>query len=471
MTFNSAVFFVFLAVFLPAFYTLRSWRARKVWLLVGGLVFYGWFNPAYLGLVFLSTTIDFVCVGVISRSEDPRTKKRALVTSIASNLGILATFKYFDFFASNVAAAFTAVGWHVSAPALHLLLPIGISFYAFEAISYAVDVYRGRTTPARSYLDLLLFITFFPHLVAGPIVRARDFLPQLEEPRRLKEGDVVAALQWIIVGFFLKIGVADNLSSSVDRVFSAPAAASSSEAWLGTLYFTAQIFGDFAGYTLIARGVAKLLGFDLTDNFDYPYIARGYSDFWKRWHISLSSWLRDYLYIPLGGNRGGRWGTYRNLMITMLLGGLWHGAAWTFVAWGALHGALLVVEHALRAARGRKENPPKSVLGDLPIVILTLAGVMVGWVFFRAASVGDALVVLRAMFSFRTGGFTMPAKSLLKDGVWLVPIAVYFVAAYLRERGVRFTLSPVPRAALLGVLAFVTLLCREVSDAFIYFQF
>jgi len=477
MTFNSAVFFAFLAVFLPVYFLVPSWRGKKIWLLLGGIVFYGWFNPAYLGLVFLSTTIDFLCVRVIATRDDAKVRKTALTISIVSNLTILATFKYFDFFTGSVVSALGAAGLHMSAPALRLVLPIGISFYSFEAISYAVDAYKKRTTVARSYLDLLLFITFFPHLVAGPIVRARDFLPQLESPRKVDGASLVQAAHWIVVGYFFKIGVADNLSSSVDRIFVAPSAASTTEAWLGTVYFAVQIFCDFAGYTLIARGLAKLIGFELTSNFEDPYIARGFSDFWKRWHISLSSWLRDYLYIPLGGNRGGRLATYRNLLITMLLGGLWHGAAWTFVAWGALHGSYLVVEHAVRARRSggekaaerpRAETP---VLADLAHVALTFVLVVVAWVFFRAASMHDAFVVLRAMFWAPTFRLTVPAKHLLKDGIWLLPILVYYVHAWLAERGVRSRLSPVPRAVALGVLAFLTLVCREVSDAFIYFQF
>ena len=473
MTFNSAVFFAFLAAFLPPYFALSSWRAKKIWLLIGGLVFYGWFNPAYLGLVFLSTTIDFVCVRVMSTRDDARTRKLALTTSVISNLTILATFKYFDFFTGSVKGALHAVGFDVATPTLALVLPIGISFYSFEAISYAVDAYKKRTTVARSYLDLLLFITFFPHLVAGPIVRARDFLPQLETPRRITSEGVATALQWIVVGYFFKIGVADNLSSSVDRVFTAPGTASTTEAWLGTLYFSVQIFCDFAGYTLIARGLAKLIGFDLTSNFEDPYIARGFSDFWKRWHISLSSWLRDYLYIPLGGNRGGRRGTYRNLMITMLLGGLWHGAAWTFVAWGALHGTYLVVEHALRVRGGPKPaaEAKRPLLLDLAHIAFTFLLVLVAWVFFRAASLSDAFIVLRAMFWVSSFKMTLPAKAMLKDGIWLVPIALYYVHAYGRERGYRFALAPVPRGVAIGVLAFITLVCREVSDAFIYFQF
>ena len=470
MTFNSAVFFAFLAVFLPLYFAIPGWRARKLWLLLGGIVFYGWFNPAYLGLVFLSTTIDFLCVRIMTTRDSERTRRLALTASVISNLTILATFKYFNFFVGNVTSGLHALGVHVSTPTLNLVLPIGISFYSFEAISYAVDAYKKRTTVARSYLDLLLFITFFPHLVAGPIVRAKDFLPQLEKPRRVSTPDVVVALQWIVGGYFMKVGVADNLSSSVERVFAAPATASTTEAWLGTLYFAMQIFCDFAGYTAIARGIAKLIGFELTPNFDYPYLARGFSDFWKRWHISLSSWLRDYLYIPLGGNRGSRWFTYRNLLITMLLGGLWHGAAWTFVAWGGLHGIYLVIEHALRG-RSAGADRNDDVLRELVHIGVTFLLVLVAWVFFRAASMADALTILRAMFWIPTWKLTAPAKTLLKDGIWVIPMVVYYAHAYLKRRGVKLSVSPVPRAIALGVLAFLTLVCREVSDAFIYFQF
>ena len=470
MTFNSAVFFVFLAAFFPPWLLLRSWQARKLWLLLGGILFYGWFNPAYLGLVFTSTTIDYLCVRFMSSREDERTRRRALAVSIVSNLGILATFKYFNFFADNVAGMLHAVGLGVSPPTLRLLLPIGISFYSFEAISYAVDVYKRRTEPARSYLDLLLFITFFPHLVAGPIVRARDFLPQLETPRRATADDLVVGVQWIITGFFFKIGIADNLASSVELVYAAPAKASTTEVWLATLYFAAQIFCDFAGYTSIARGLARVMGFHLTPNFDRPYLARGFSDFWKRWHISLSSWLRDYVYIPLGGSRRGRWGTYRNLMITMLVGGLWHGASWTFVMWGGLHGVYLVVEHALRR-KGDRSDEPKGIARDLFSIGSTFILVVVAWVFFRALSLADAFTILRAMFWVPGWHVSAPAKTLLKDGIWLVPFAVYYIAGYLHERGVTFRPSPIRRGVALGLLAFVTLVCREVSDAFIYFQF
>ena len=470
MTFNSAVFFAFLAVFLPGYFAIRSWGGRKLWLLGGGIVFYGWFNPAYLGLVFLSTTIDFYCVREMARpGADARRRKLAVTASIVSNLTILGTFKYFDFFIGNVTAVLDAAGLSVATPVLGLVLPIGISFYSFEAISYAVDVYQRKTEPARSYLDLLLFITFFPHLVAGPIVRARDFLPQLETPRRITTEHVATAIQWIVIGYFMKIGVADNLSSSVERVYAAPHTASTTEAWLGTLYFAFQIFCDFAGYTLIARGLARLVGFELTSNFEHPYIARGFSDFWKRWHISLSSWLRDYLYIPLGGNRGSRLFTYRNLMLTMLLGGLWHGAAGTFVAWGALHGIFLVVEHALRGPR--REPPPPSFVRDVVQIVVTFLLVLVAWVFFRAVSIHDAFTVLHAMFWVPGWHLTIPAKTMLKDIVWLLPMLVYYAHAYVRERGMVVAISPIPRGVALGVLAFFTLVCREVSDAFIYFQF
>jgi len=471
MTFNSATFIVFFCVFYAIYLALRGWQAKKVFLLLGGLCFYGWFNPYYLALIFLSTTIDYLCVAVIGRSSDRKVRKTALITSVASNLTILGVFKYFDFFSANASAALAVLGIHMSPVLLGVMLPIGISFYTFEAVSYAVDVYQRRSVPARSYLDLLGFITFFPHLVSGPIVRARDFLPQLETPRTPSGEQLVTGLSWIVAGYFFKVGVADNLAGSVDKVFSAPEHLSLGEAWLGALYFSFQIFGDFAGYTLIARGLAKLLGFELCANFDFPYLATGFSDFWRRWHMSLSSWLRDYLYIPLGGSRDGTLRTYRNLMITMLLGGLWHGASWNFVIWGGIHGLCLVAERVWR-------GPPKDAatvkrIGlDLPGILGTFLVVTVAWVFFRAPTLGAALDVLGAMLGLTGAGLALPDKTLLKSGVWLLPMGFYFLWGYLRQHGITITVNHLPaRAILLAGLAFLTIVCRGTSDAFLYFQF
>ena len=470
MLFNSATFLVFFAVFYLVYTAIPAWNAKKWVLLLAGLVFYGWFNPYYIGLLFLSAAIDQAAVRVIVEHQEERLRKAALIACVVGNLSILCVFKYYDFFIGNVAAALAAIGLQFSPPMLGLLLPIGISFYTFESICYAVDVYRGTSRPARSFFDLISFISFFPHLVAGPIVRARDFLPQLETPRVPTAQQRIEGLSWIVGGYFMKMGVADNLSLSVDKVFSAPAALSLPEAWLGALYFSFQIFCDFAGYTLIARGLAKLMGFELCANFNFPYLAAGFSDFWKRWHISLSSWLRDYLYIPLGGNRKGLTRTYVNLALTMLLGGLWHGASWTFVAWGGLHAAYLIIEHALRGRVTPVVMP--SAATHLLKMLGTFTAVTLTWVFFRAASFGDALSILAAMFGLSGPVFAIPDKSILKNGVWLLPMAAYFAWGYARERNWVFSVSPgfLQSAGLAG-LAFVTLLCRGTSDAFIYFQF
>jgi len=470
MLFNSATFLVFFAAFYLVYTAIPSWNAKKWVLLLAGLVFYGWFNPYYIGLLFLSALIDHLAVQVIVGSREEKFRKAALAACIVGNLSILCVFKYYDFFIGNAEAILAALGLQVSAPVLGLLLPIGISFYTFESICYVVDVHRGTAKPARSFFDLISFISFFPHLVAGPIVRARDFLPQLETPRVPTSRQRIDGLSWIVAGYFMKMGVADNLSLSVDKVFAAPASLSLPEAWLGAIYFSFQIFCDFAGYTLIARGLAKLMGFELCANFNFPYLAAGFSDFWKRWHISLSSWLRDYLYIPLGGNRKGLARTYANLAITMLLGGLWHGASWTFVAWGGLHAAYLIIEHALRS-RLRPSATPSAWL-TLLMTLVTFIAVTLAWVFFRAATFSDALEILAAMFGLSGPVFTVPDKSILKNGVWLLPMAAYFAWGYARERNWGMTVAPLPlQAAGLASLAFVTLLCRGTSDAFIYFQF
>jgi len=470
MLFNSATFLAFFAVFYLVYTVIPSWNAKKWVLLLAGLVFYGWFNPYYIALLFLSAAIDHAAVRVIADHKEEGLRQAALIACVFGNLSILCVFKYYDFFVGSVSAALAAIGLPLSIPLLGLLLPIGISFYTFESICYAVDVYRGTSKPARSFFDLISFISFFPHLVAGPIVRARDFLPQLETPRSPTAQQRIEGLSWIVGGYFMKMGVADNLSLSVDKVFSAPASLSLAEAWLGAIYFSFQIFCDFAGYTLIARGLAKLMGFELCANFNFPYLATGFSDFWKRWHISLSSWLRDYLYIPLGGNRKGLARTYINLSVTMLLGGLWHGASWTFVAWGGLHALYLIIEHALRG----REQPAAAMSAPmrLLLMLITFTAVTLAWVFFRAATFGDAMVILAAMFGLSGPVFVVPDKSMLKNGVWLLPMAAYFAWGYARERNWTQAVSPgFLHAAGLAGLAFVTLLCRGTSDAFIYFQF
>ncbi len=393
MLFNTALFWLFFAAFFVAFHFAARTRVARLWLVVGGsLLFYGAWDMRCVPLLLGTALLDFWIALRLSRSQDERRRRVLLAVSIVANLGVLGFFKYARFFADSAHGLLGALGVVVSEPTFSLLLPAGISFYTFQSMSYTIDVYR-RELPARDRPEeFLAAVSFFPHLVAGPIIRASVLLPQFEKMEPLRWEQVRRGYLLIAVGL-LKKTVADLLAGPADALFGGTSAPSALEAWTGALAFTGQIYADFSGYTDIAIGVALLLGFVLPPNFDLPYLATSPIDFWRRWHLSLSTWLRDYLYIPLGGNRSHR---YRNLLITMLLGGLWHGASWTFVLWGLYHGLLLVVAHVLV---GRfpmlKETPSAAVrwakrLGTLYLVVL-------GWVLFRAESLPAALRVFEGL--------------------------------------------------------------------------
>ncbi|MEZ4332631.1 MAG: MBOAT family O-acyltransferase [Myxococcota bacterium] len=397
---------IFALIFL-VHWSLRSNAARKLWLLVCSHVFYGCFfvgDPIEFGtnlfagrldrlptgwwfpsLLWLSTVMDYSVGLGIERARTASARKRWISTSLIVNLGVLGFFKYFGFFEQNVRAVVAWLGLTPSWEPLYVFLPYGISFYTFQSLSYSIDVYRGRLRAERSFLDLALFIAFFPQVVAGPIVRASTFLPQTATRVAWAKVDLRGCLVLFLVGFFKKACVADTLARVSDLYFAAPEHYDAFSAWAATLCYAGQIYCDFSGYTDMAIAVAGLLGYELCLNFDFPYLSRSVAEFWHRWHISLSSWLRDYLYIPLGGNRGSRLFTARNLMLTMLLGGLWHGAAWTFVAWGGMHGLALVVHRAW--ARRTADRPAiRRVMARLGLP-LTLLWVLLAWVPFRANDV------------------------------------------------------------------------------------
>ena len=396
MVFTELRFFPFLLVVLGVHWLLPWARARKLWLLLASWFFYGSWDWRFLSLLIFSTVLDYV-VGL--RLVRPGARRKAWVTvSLVGNLGLLNFFKYFDFFVDSAADFLALLGFQAHLPTLNIILPVGISFYTFQTLSYALDVYRGQLEARRSFLDFALFVAFFPQLVAGPIVRAADFLPQLDSPRRWNTIDVRAALVLFLVGFFKKACVSDGLAPAIDRYFAAPESFGALSAWIGVLCYATQIYCDFSGYSDMAIACAALLGYHLIRNFDRPYLASDLTDFWRRWHMSLSSWLRDYLYIPLGGSRLGKFRTYVNLFLTMLLGGLWHGAAWNFVLWGGLHGLGLAFLRALRE-RGVSFRLPRWIG-----VALTFYFVCVAWILFRAQDLSDAGVVLRAFVLLRAPG-------------------------------------------------------------------
>jgi len=386
-------------------WTLRSNAARKLWLLLASHAFYGCFfigNPLvffpklfagawselpvgwwFPALLWLSTLLDY-CVGLgIERAAGPRGRRAWLLASVGVNLGILGFFKYYGFFAENVLALLGWLGLEPSWEPLRIFLPYGISFYTFQSLSYSIEVYRRHLPAERSFLNLAFFIAFFPQLIAGPIVRALTFLPQTREPRRFGAVDVRGCATLFLVGFVKKTCVADGVAFFADAYFAAPAQYDAASAWLAMLCYAAQIYCDFSGYSDMAIAVARLLGYELCPNFDFPYLSRNVAEFWRRWHISLSSWLRDYLYIPLGGSRGSAWLTRRNLLLTMLLGGLWHGAGWNFVAWGGMHGLALVAHRGWSRVRAA---PARALAARLALP-LTFLWVLLAWVPFRAADV------------------------------------------------------------------------------------
>jgi D-alanyl-lipoteichoic acid acyltransferase DltB (MBOAT superfamily) len=464
MLFSTTRFFLFLAIVLLLFYTAPR-RMRRYILLLASYLFYASWNYKFIALLLILTAIDYTAGIWLDRLQSPRRRRLVLVGSLAANLAFLGFFKYFNFLASNLAQL---LGRAPGAFALDIVLPLGISFHTFQSMSYVVDVYRGSQAAVRDPVDYALFICFFPQLVAGPIVRARDFFRDLLDWHPPSAEDVSRGVLLMALGLTKKLAFADQFAKVANGYFGDAAHHPGMvPAWTGVFAFAMQIYFDFSGYTDMAIGMAKLLGFHFPINFRRPYLAASITDFWRRWHISLSTWLRDYLYIPLGGNRDGRLRTYRNLMLTMLLGGLWHGASWNFVIWGGYQGALLSVERALNI--GRLDARRWAWLYPLRWLI-TMALVLVGWVFFRAADLHQTAYVLKQMFTAPSG---RPLTERWQSGMAIVALLV----AVSEERWEWFDrLMKAPAVAYAAAFALILLALEifAVTDAsvpFIYFQF
>jgi D-alanyl-lipoteichoic acid acyltransferase DltB (MBOAT superfamily) len=475
LLFHSLEYALLLATVFVAYFALARWGVlRLLVLLAASYLFYAWWSPYYLVLIIGSSVLDYLVGGALHRSSDERRRRALLLVSLVGNLGLLATFKYFNFFADSVHIALTHLG--VPAGRLHLdvVIPVGISFYTFQSLSYTIDIYRRKLEPVDGPLPFLVFVAFFPQLVAGPIVRAAEFLPQLRLDPRLSAVQGGRGLFWIGVGLAKKVVIADLLAVNlVDRVFEMPARYTSAELLCGVYGYALQIYCDFSAYSDIAIGSALLLGLSLPQNFDAPYRAVNLRDFWRRWHISLSTWLRDYLYISLGGSRGGPWKTYRNLILTMLLGGLWHGAGWTFVAWGALHGVGLAATRAFQRAAGdwQPAAPTARRLIHLFLVAVTFHYVCLGWVFFRAPSFATAWDVLRGLgaLSGGTANVSPLLWALLGAGA-----LTHLVPDRWVERGRDLVVwLPAPAQALLLAATVVAVRLARTTEVvpFIYFQF
>jgi len=468
------VSWAFVALFVVVFAARLTIGRRKVEspylgvLLLSSLVFYGWHTPAYLGVLLGSATVDYIAALAIGRLEARETGRRRayLVASLVVNLGLLAFYKYGAFATRSIAEVAALAGAEVRLPEFSLILPMGISFYTFQSLSYTIDVYRGQLAPVRSFPRFLLFISFFPQLVAGPIVRASEFLPQIPRPRRLHARAFYQGAWLLLLGFFLKMVCADNLAAYVDEYWANGYRDSMDPAfalWLSVM-FSGQIFADFAGYSSIAQGLGYLLGFRFPRNFNAPYIATSFKNFWERWHITLSRWLRDYLYVPLGGNRGSRARTLTNLLLVMLLGGLWHGAAYTFLVWGAIHGVCLVGERLL----GLHRDAPRPVAVRVAWFAVVQGAVLVAWIFFRSATVTDAMTFLGNLVS---GPWHPPALWMVQALVFLLPLVVLHLHTWLAERGRAPAVGPAGRAALAAAMAYGILTLHGGTSDFIYFQF
>ena len=473
MLFNSLTFVVFFVLVLGVYWTLRSWEARKNVLLVASYLFYGAWNPPFALLLFATTALDFFLGARIAETQEPGRKRAWMIASITSNLSMLGFFKYGNFLLENFQWLLARAGIAYQPPHLDVFLPIGISFYTFHSLSYTLDVYRGVCKPTKSLRDFTLAVSFFPQLVAGPIVRAADFLPQLTTAPGLRVGQFGWGLMLMTLGMFEKIVLADTmLTSSAEAVFAFAGPLQALDAWTGVMAFSGQIFFDFAGYSTCAIGAALCLGFHLKDNFRFPYAASGFSDFWRRWHISLSTFLRDFLYIPLGGNRSGPAKAALNLMIVMFIGGLWHGASWTFVVWGLLHGLYLVFERVLTAVT-KEPHWARGFLGRLFIVLATYAAVCFAWVFFRATTFPTAAHLIGAMIGMVPKGVAiLTTREILQVG--LVTAGLLVAHWNLRDTTVEAVVAKMPRGlvvALWTLMLSAIILTQGTGNAFIYFQF
>ncbi|TAK43191.1 MAG: MBOAT family protein [Saprospiraceae bacterium] len=475
MIFNSLTFLIFVAIFLPVYFKLKG-RARLLLALGGSYLFYGWWDWRFLSLIVISTLVDFVLGLKMSLAKDAPSRKKLLYVSMVLNLGFLGFFKYFDFFTESLVTMLQSLGLSPSMHTLGIILPVGISFYTFQSLSYTIDIYRKKLNPEPDVLKFATFVAFWPQLVAGPIVRASDFLPQFRKDHDFDWNRAMSGTAQVLWGFFKKVAIADSLAPFVEQCFAEPQAFASVNLIIAVVFYSFQIYCDFSGYSDIAIGFARILGFDFPANFRTPYFSRSFSEFWTRWHISLSSWLRDYLYIPLGGNRHGTANTYKNLMLTMVLGGLWHGANWTFVFWGFLHGIYLVVQrlwgHTFGVMMCALRFP--KILQSTINIALVYFFTNVAWIFFRSPDLATAMQVINGIAGLEGFAFVnvmnkfVVLKGFLLTGMLLAVEITDFKWGY----GRLVLQKPAFRVASFAVLLWLIAIFGTFgSNAFIYFQF
>lgn len=475
MIFNSLTFLVFVAIFLPVYFMLKG-RTRLLWALAASYLFYGWWDWRFLTLIAISTVVDYWLGSAMHRENDDKKRNSLLVLSMVLNLGFLGFFKYFGFFTESFVAMLQGFGLDPSIDTLNIILPVGISFYTFQSMSYTIDIYRKELEPEPDFIKFATFVAFWPQLVAGPIVRASDFLPQFRKDHDFNWDRFIHGTTQVLWGFFKKVAIADSIAPIVEQCFAEPGNFASIYLIIGVIFYSFQIYCDFSGYSDIAIGFARILGFDFPQNFRTPYFSKGFSEFWRRWHISLSSWLRDYLYISLGGNRKGNFNTYRNLMLTMLLGGLWHGANWTFVFWGFLHGMYLVVERELSRPFGklmRSLHFPKW-LQDTVNISMVYFFTCLAWVYFRSPNFSVAMDMITGIGSMEGFAFVnVMNKFLVLKGFLLIGLLLTVEISELKFKWAGVALrNPVFRVASYALLLWLIAFFGTFgSNAFIYFQF
>ncbi len=458
MLFHTWTFIIFFIIFYLGYLPIRRTRFKMAWLVGASYFFYGWWNPLYLILIAYATSVDYFAVTRMARGGR---KKFWLAFSLVNDLGLLGFFKYAGFVTSNINALLQALGLSYQLPQPDIVLPVGISFFTFQSLSYTIDYYRGYVEREPSFLRYAAYVSLFPQLVAGPIERAAHLLPQLRRNNRITLTDFTDGLSLFLVGLFKKVALADYLAMYVDRVYAMPSQYDGLTLAAATFAFGWQIYFDFSGYTDMARGVARMMGLRLMLNFNNPYLADGLGDFWRRWHISLSSWFKDYVYIPLGGNRRGTFNTYRNMFLTMVISGLWHGAAWTFVAWGTLHALGRFVTRELERTAFYRERVPRILKQAWVFLFVTYT-----WIFFRAESWQDASLIARRVFS---ATLTNPGMPLLA----LAMILLIWLYQHLYESRLRPLIdnAPVKIALAAAMILFLTACGQAEERPFVYFQF
>jgi len=478
MLFNSIDFAIFLPIIFMLYWFVmnKNLKLQNALIVVSSYVFYGWWDWKFLSLILFSTLVDYF-VGVGLSKEENQTKRKILLwTSIAVNLGFLGFFKYYNFFLDNFIAAFTFFGSDIKANTLNIILPVGISFYTFQTLSYSIDVYKRKLEPTKDFIAFTAFVTFFPQLVAGPIERATHLLPQFYKKREFDYPKAVDGMRQILWGLFKKIVIADNCAEFANQIFNNSADMNGSTLALGALFFTFQIYGDFSGYSDIAIGTSRLFGFDLMRNFNFPYFSRDIAEFWRRWHISLSTWFRDYLYIPLGGSKGGTWMKVRNTFIIFIVSGFWHGANWTFIVWGLLNALYIMPSIILNTNRNnldivaKEKNLPS--LKEFAMILLTFNLTVFAWIFFRADNIGHAYAYISGIFS--NSLFSVP--TVLPKTI-LILLFLFVVVEWLGREG-QFAIANVGmkykrpvRYAMYYAIIIAIFWFGGKEQQFIYFQF